>query len=64
VNPEIHADEFTAGNVTACFLANLADDGCFGRFAGLDVAAGLVQQNISPRVFFDEQITSIVFYDS
>ena len=63
VYPQIHADEFAAGNITAGLFKGFSNDGFFGGFAGLDMAARLIQDNLAHRVFFDKQILAIVFDD-
>ena len=63
MNPEVHADQLAARHVAARFFPDLADDGFLGRFAGLDMAARLVDHDVAHRVLLDQQVTSIVFDD-
>lgn len=64
VNPQINADKFLARNVTSGFFAGFADDGLFRRFAGFDMSAGLAENAATGRIFFDEQESSFMLYDS
>mgnify|MGYP001817444233 CR=1 FL=1 len=63
MNPEVDADQFTAADIATGFLERLTNDGFFGRFAALDMTAGLIQDSPAHRTFLDEQILAIFCND-
>jgi hypothetical protein len=64
MNPEVNTHEFAAHHIAAGFLEDLANDRNLRGLASFDVTARLVQDDLSHRTFFDEQVFSVTLDDS